>query len=183
VTRLPWIPGERQWLDVLAVARREPVCDRLMLALGYHAGLRREELCSLQTGDLDPAHRMLGVRAETTKNRRERMVPYSAATGELLFGLPGPRSGISRARGPVVLVGVGAQLRPASDLVDLVEGGPPDRAGRRCAAVPTYTLRHLCLTDLPRMDWEAHAIAAFAGHRHTDSTLTYIDSRELHQAG
>jgi integrase/recombinase XerD len=24
------------------------------------------------------------------------------------------------------------------------------------------------------MGWEVHAIAAFAGHRHTDSTLTYI---------
>src|SRR5262249_28966526 len=38
----------------------------------------------------------------------------------------------------------------------------------------THTLRHLCLTDLARMGWEVHAIAAFAGHRHTDSTLTYI---------
>jgi hypothetical protein len=30
------------------------------------------------------------------------------------------------------------------------------------------------LTDLARMGWEVHAIAAFAGHRHTDSTLAYI---------
>ena len=45
------------------------------------------------------------------------------------------------------------------------------------AGVPqfsTHTLRHLCLTDLARMGWEVHAIAAFAGHRHTDSTLRYI---------
>ena len=38
----------------------------------------------------------------------------------------------------------------------------------------THTTRHLCLTDLARMGWEIHAIAAFAGHRHTDSTLRYI---------
>ena len=38
----------------------------------------------------------------------------------------------------------------------------------------THTTRHLCLTDLARMGWEVHAIAAFAGHRHTDSTLRYI---------
>jgi integrase len=38
----------------------------------------------------------------------------------------------------------------------------------------THTSRHLCLTDLARMGWEVHAIAAFAGHRHTDSTLRYI---------
>jgi hypothetical protein len=31
------------------------------------------------------------------------------------------------------------------------------------------------------MGWEVHAIAAFAGHRHTDSTLRYIhlSGREL----
>ena len=38
----------------------------------------------------------------------------------------------------------------------------------------THTTRHLCLTDLARMGWELHAIASFAGHRHTDSTLQYI---------
>jgi integrase len=38
----------------------------------------------------------------------------------------------------------------------------------------THTTRHLCLTDLARMGWELHAMATFAGHRHTDSTLTYI---------
>jgi integrase len=45
----------------------------------------------------------------------------------------------------------------------------------------THTTRHLCLTDLARMGWEVHAIAAFAGHRHTDSTLRYIhlSGREL----
>ncbi|MGW1412164.1 hypothetical protein [Streptomyces sp. NPDC002403] len=58
--------------------------------------------------------------------------------------------------------------------MDLVEGGPPDRADRRCPTVPTHTARHLCSTDLARMRWELHAIATFASHRHTDSTLTYI---------
>lgn len=55
-----------------------------MLALAYDAALRREELCALRTDDLDPARRMPRVRAETTKNRRERAVPYSAPTGLLL---------------------------------------------------------------------------------------------------
>jgi len=43
VTRLPWIPGEQQWLDILQVARREPVRNRVMLALAYDAALRRKE--------------------------------------------------------------------------------------------------------------------------------------------
>jgi site-specific recombinase XerD len=81
--RLPWIPTDEQWRSILAVARGEPVRNRLMLALQYDAALRREELCRLESGDLDPAHRLVTVRAETTKTRHARVVPYSAATGEL----------------------------------------------------------------------------------------------------
>jgi integrase/recombinase XerD len=68
-----------------------------MLALANDAALRREEMCPLQTSDLDPVHRTLWVRAETTKNRRERVVPYSAVTGELLSGYLAHRYGIGRA--------------------------------------------------------------------------------------
>ncbi|MER6138298.1 hypothetical protein [Streptomyces sp. NPDC001815] len=38
----------------------------------------------------------------------------------------------------------------------------------------THTTQHLPLTHLARMRWELHAIASFAGRRHTDSTLQYI---------
>ncbi|MFI6585562.1 hypothetical protein [Embleya sp. NPDC050493] len=36
--KLPWIPSERQWLDLLDVAREEPVHNRLMLALPGEVG-------------------------------------------------------------------------------------------------------------------------------------------------
>lgn len=80
--KLPWIPNEEDWQAILVVARAEPIRNRAMLAFAYDAGLRREELCCLQTGDLDPSRRMLRVRAETTKGRRERVLPirYPAAS-------------------------------------------------------------------------------------------------------
>ena len=87
----------------------EPIRNRVMLALAYDAALRREELCSLRTDDLDPAHRMLRVRAETTKNRLERVVPYSAATGVLLSGYLAHRADAQPGAGAVVLVGVAPQ--------------------------------------------------------------------------
>ena len=65
--------------QILTAARPASLRTRLMLALAYDAGLRREELCRLRTDDLDPAYRTLRVRAETTKTRRARVVPYSAA--------------------------------------------------------------------------------------------------------
>lgn len=174
LTKLPWIPGEQQWLDLLDVVREEPVRNRVMLALAYDAALRREELCSLRTDDLDPAHRTLRIRAETTKTRRERVVPYSAATGVLLSGYLAHRATISRARGPLFL---SESRRNFGQPLTLWTWSKVIRRVALAADLPrfsTHTTRHLCLTDLARMGWELHAIASFAGHRSTESTLTYI---------
>jgi integrase len=43
------------------------------------------------------------VRAETTKNRLERIVPYSAPAGVLLSGYLAHRATVSQARGPLFL--------------------------------------------------------------------------------
>jgi integrase len=179
--KLPWIPTEEQWQAVLEAARAEPIRNRFMLALAYDAALRREELCALEVGDFDPAHRTLRIRAETTKSRRERVVPYSEPTGQLHAAYLRQRRELSRERGPL--------FRSESDRnraqpitiwtwSKIVEG----LAGR--ADVPrftTHTPRHLRLTDLARADWDVHEIAAFAGHRSIQSTLLYIhlSGREL----
>ncbi len=42
----------QEWLSVLDAARAERVRNRVMLALAYDCGLRREEPCSLRTDDL-----------------------------------------------------------------------------------------------------------------------------------
>jgi site-specific recombinase XerD len=174
LVKLPWIPSEQQWHDVLAVFAAERVRNRVMLALAYDAALRREELCSLRTDDLDPAHRMLRVRAETTKTRRERMVPYSSPTGALLAAYLGHRGTLSRARGALFL---SESRRNWAEPLTLWTWSKVVRKAALAAEVPrfsTHTLRHLCLTDLARMGWELHAIATFAGHRSTESTMRYI---------
>ena len=103
---------------------------RLMLALAYDAGLRREELCLLATDDLDPAHRTLRIRPETTKTRRGRVVPYSQVAGQLLAGVSGaPAVDHQCARG-AVRVGVAAQPRGGDLAVGVVEGSQVDRRAR-----------------------------------------------------
>jgi integrase/recombinase XerD len=181
MVKLPWIPGEAEWLGLLEAFRLEPIRNRLMLALAYDSALRREELCSLRTDDLDPAHRTLRVRAETTKTRRGRVVPYSAATGVLLSRYLAHRAGISRARGPLFL---SESRRTHGEPLTLWTWSKVVHRVALAADVPrfsTHTTRHLCLTDLARMGWELHAIATFAGHRSPESTLTYIhlSGREL----
>ncbi|MFE3270755.1 site-specific integrase [Streptomyces sp. NPDC059215] len=181
LTKLTWIPGEQQWLGILQVAREESVRNRVMLALAYDSALRREELYSLRTDDLDPAHRTLRVRAETTKNRLERVVPYSVPTGALMSAYLAHRATISRARGPLFL---SESRRNHGQPLILWTWSKVVRRIALEAGVPrfsTHTTRHLCLTDLAPMGWELHAIGTFAGHRNTDSTLRYIhlSSRDL----
>jgi site-specific recombinase XerD len=174
LTKLLWIPNEDEWLAVLASFRGESARNRLMLALAYDAALRREELCRLRTDDVDPGRRMLRVRAETTKNRLERVVPYSAPTGQLLADYLRHRATLSRARGPLFL---SESRRNTAEPVTLWTWSKVVRRVALAAGVSrfsTHTTRHLCLTDLARMGWELHAIARFAGHRHTDTTLQYI---------
>ena len=111
----------------------------------------------------------------------ERVVPYSAPSGVLLQTYLAHRGKISRARGPLFLsesrrnYGQPVTLWTWSKVVRRIA---VDSGVERFS---THTTRHLCLTDLARMGWELHAIATFAGHRSTDSTLRYIhlSGREL----
>ena len=173
-TRLPWIPNDEEWLAILVAAREEPIRNRVMLALAYDAALRREELCALRTDDLDPAHRTLRIRAETTKNRRERVVPYSAPTGALLRAYLDRRRDLSVARGPLFLSE--SHRNSAAPITawtwSKVVRSLASRAG--VEQFHSHSLRHLCLTDLARAGWELHAIASFAGHRNPTTTLQYI---------
>lgn len=172
--KLPWLPTDEQWRAVLEAAREEPLRNRAMLALQYDAALRREELCGLETGDVDPSARLLRIRAETTKNRRERVVPYSEPTGELYAAYLGRRRELSRARGPLFLSE--SRRNRAQPVTVWTWSKVVQRISAR-AGVPrfsTHTPRHLCLTDLARAGWDIHDIARFAGHRSTQTTLQYI---------
>jgi integrase len=145
-----------------------------MLAFAYDAALRREELCALRTDDLDPAHRTLRIRAETTKTRRERIVPYSASTGALLQQYLTRRRELTTARGPLFL---SESRRNRGQAISLWTWSKVVQRLAQQADVPrfsTHPLRHLCLTDLARGGWELHLLASFAGHRSTSSTLQYI---------
>jgi len=172
--KLPWIPSDDDWSKVLDAFGPRPLRDRLMLAFAYDAALRREELCNLATGDIDPGRRMLRVRAETTKGHQERVVPYSEASNELYRQYLGIRRGLSRSPGPVFL---SESRRNRGHPVTVwtwskVTKTVADQAGLK--NFKSHTLRHLCLTDLARAGWDINEIAQFAGHKQTDSTLQYI---------
>ena len=161
-SKLPWIPARRasggaSWRRRAA----EPLRNRLMLALAYDAALRREELCALATGDLDPA------RAAAARPRRDHQgaagsasCPTPRPTGHALRRLPAPPPRPQpRARAALPLR-VAPQPRRSPS-----RSGPGRRWSRaspprrRCRGSRTHTLRHLCLTDLARAGWDIHEIA------------------------
>jgi len=182
-TKLPWIPSDQQWRAVLEAAREESVRNRMMLALSYDGALRREELCGLDAGDIDPAHRTIRILAENTKTRRERVVPYSLPASELLGAYLRRRREFSRDRGRLF---VSESRRNAGKPISVWTWSKVvQRISERCGVFQftTHTPRHLRLTDLARSDWDLHEIATFAGHRSIQTTLIYIhlSGRELSQ--
>jgi len=179
--KLPWIPSEEEWKAIVEAARQEPLRNQVMLALSYDAALRREELCLLETGDIDPAYRLIRVRAETTKNRQERMVPYSEPTAVLYAQFLRQRRALSKERGPLFLSE--SRRNRAKPISFWTWTKVVERIAEQ-AGVPrftTHTPRHLCLTDLARAGWDIHEMALFAGHRSVQTTLLYIhlSGREL----
>ena len=171
---LPWIPTDAQWRAVLEVAAGESLRNRLMFALAYDAALRREELCLLETDDLDPAHRTLTVPGgddeDASRPRRAVFGGRRPAVG----GLSAAPAAITTARGALF---VSESPRNRAQPISPWTWSKVVRSIAVRAGVPsfsTHTLRHLCLTDLARSGWELHQIASFAGHRSTDTTQRYI---------
>jgi site-specific recombinase XerD len=172
--KLPWIPNEEEWASVIQAAKNESLRNRLMLALGYDAGLRREELCLLEIRDIDPSQRLVHIRYEMTKNHRERVVPYTEQTGILYARYLVERRQLSSTRGPVFL---SESRRNRGSPISIwtwskVVSALAQRSG--VEQLTPHTLRHLRLTDLARCGWDIHEIALFAGHRSTETTLLYI---------
>lgn len=179
--KLPWIPTDAEWSSIVTAAGEESLRNRLMFAFAYDTALRREELCLLSIADIDPSKRLLHLRASTTKGKRDRVLPYSAVTGQLLSQYLNHRRTLSTARGPLFL---SESPRNYAHAISLWTWSKVIERVAAAADVPNFTthsFRHLCLTDLARSGWELHEIATFAGHRNVSSTMLYIhlSGREL----
>lgn len=174
IVKLPHIPDDAQWQSFLFHAAAYPLRDRLMLALTYYGALRRSEVTSLSIEDFDFAHRLIRIRAETTKSRRDRIVCYSPTVVPVLAAhlMQMKKSGFAR----------GALFRSVSDR----NLGAPlsfwtwSKTVRKWALesgmqhISTHTFRHLRLTHLARAGWKLHELATYAGHRDPATTQIYI---------
>jgi integrase/recombinase XerD len=172
--RVPRIPDDAQWHELLRVLRPRCVRDRLMFVLAYEGALRRNELVGLWLSDLDFSARTMTIRQETSKTGVQRTVPYSTTSSLLLREyLPHRRKVAGRI--PHLFVSESPRNHGGS-LTGYTWGRLASQLAYQ-AGLPffsTHTLRHLRLTDLARSGFDIKELALFAGHRSFDSTLTYI---------
>src|SRR5258708_6970012 len=101
--RLPWIPSDQQWQDVLLTLKEEPLRNQLMFLLAYDGALRREELVRLDISDFDFAYQQITIRAEHAKNGRGRVVGYGKVTSQLLTAYLRRRRILSMRQGALFL--------------------------------------------------------------------------------
>lgn len=172
--KFPWVPNEEQWQSIVTAAASEPLRNRVLFSLSYDAALRREEVCSLHISDFDFPHLLLTVRAETTKSRSTRVIPFSAATAVLLAAYLRNRRRLSLQSGAIFLSE--SRRNRSAPLTIWTWSKVVRQLAIRSGVhrLTTHTFRHLCLTDLARSGWDIHEISKFAGHRSLDTTTLYI---------
>lgn len=172
--KLPWVPSDQQWLDILQALKGESLRNQLMFLIAYDGALRREELVTVEMSDFDFAYRQIRIRAEHAKNGSERVVGYSKVTSKFLVPYLQRRRSLSTGRGPLFLSesrrnpGSALSLVMWSKIVQSLAG----RVG--LPQLTTHTPRHLRLTHLARSKMDLHEIARYAGHRSLQSTMLYI---------
>ena len=184
--RLPWIPSDEEWRAFLVAAAGEPLRNRVLIALSYDCALRREEAVRLEVRDITVPTRLVHVRAEIAKYARERVVPCSPASARLVVAyLPQLADELRAWAHRRVDCADGHRTRLFTSLSDRNRGRPLTLSSwnkvvtrlARPLGLPRFTphtFRHLCLTNLARAHWDVGDIAAFAGHRKTDTTLRYL---------
>src|SRR5258707_97610 len=172
--KLPWLPSDSEWQDLLRNLTEEPLRNQVLLLLAYDGALRREELITLEMGDFDVAYRQIRIRAEHAKNGRARVVGYGKVASRLLEAYVHHRLALSSRPGPLFLSESHRHFAGPLSLVmwsKIVE----DMADR--ASLPrftTHTPRHLRLTHMARAGLDLHQIATYAGHASLETTLQYL---------
>lgn len=190
--KLPEVLSREEALALIAAPDlSEPLAwrDRALLELGYAAGLRVSELCSIGLKDLILSDGLIRVAG---KGGKERLVPIGRATvGTLAIYLNGLRADLDtgasegkfllNARGkPISRVGAWGIVKKYAEKLGIVR------------PVTTHTLRHSFATHLLEGGADLRAVQEMLGHADLSTTqiYTHVDRdflkrthREFHPRG
>lgn len=172
--KLPWLPSDEEWQDLLRSLKEEPLRNQVLLLLAYEGALRREELVTLEISDFDVAYRHIRIRADHAKNGRERVVGYGKVTSRLLEAYLQHRRALSATRGRLFLSE--SHRNTASPLAPVTWSKIVQNMALRVGLpqFTTHTPRHLRLTHMARARLDLHQIALYAGHVSLQTSMLYI---------
>lgn len=172
--KLPWIPSDSEWQDLLRSLTEESLRNQVLLLLAYDGALRREELVTLEISDFDFAYRQIRIRAEHAKNGRERVVGYGQVTSRLLEAYMHHRRALSFKRGPLFLSE--SHRNSASPIALVTWSKIVQKMAQRVGLSPftAHMPRHLRLTHMARAHMDLHQIALYAGHASLQTSMLYI---------
>jgi integrase/recombinase XerD len=179
------LPRDRRTIirDVLSIEEMEELIkacpgitvkqirDRAILELLYSSGIRAEELCALETPDIDLSERLLYIRKG--KGGVERIVPI----GELAriwveAYLVRSRPSLAGPGSELLFVSLrGRKLQPQA-LLDLVK-----HYGRIAGIekkVTTHTFRHSCATHMLKGGADIRFVQKMLGHKRIATTERYL---------
>lgn len=177
VYRRERLPRAWPWEQVRALLRSIKTCDaqgwrdRTLLHLAAAYGLRSSELVHLRLEDLDWRHGAL--RILQTKTEHTLYLPLSDEAGDMLrrylqHGRPHTdlRELFFRLRAPV------GPLKPSA--VYHIFAHRLKQSGLKAPPTGPHLLRHSFAVHLLRQGASLKAIGDLLGHRHAESTLTYV---------
>lgn len=177
----PWIPDDDVWERILRhFFEKESLRNQVLLLVCYDGALRRQECLLLRTDDIDHPSLTIKVRAETTKNGKERFVVLSPITYRKLHQY------ISRDRRRLIedyggdedsFIFLSESHRNPGQPLSIWTFQDLMKKVRKLVGSPELTphkLRHLMLTDLVRGGMPLEEVAYYAGHSSLDTTNLYI---------
>ncbi len=180
-TRLPWIPSDTQWEQIIQrLVQQTSGRDLCLVLLAYEGALRRQEVIHLRLDDIDWAAGLLTIRPELSKTGRQRAVTFSAVTATLLERY------VTTERAVLLATCGGEPAGPLFLSVSSRNPGAPLQSGafndiiehlRVDVDLPqlrTHTFRHLRCTVLRRCGVDQQDIARYAGHASVASTQVYL---------
>ena len=177
----PWVPDDDTWERIVRYfLEHESLRNQLLLLVCYDGALRRQECLHLRVEDIDDVSLTIKVRAETTKNGKERLVVLSPITYQKLHQY------VTRERKRLIedyggdvngFIFLSESHRNPGQPLSVWTFQDVMKKVREIVGTPALTphkLRHLMLTDLVRGGMEIHEVGYYAGHASLDTTYLYL---------
>lgn len=177
----PWVPDDDTWERILRhFLGQESLRNQVLLLVCYDGALRRQECLLLRVDDIDHRSLTIKVRAETTKNGKERFVALSPITYQKLHQY------ISRDRSRLIedyggeaggFIFLSESHRNPGQPIFVWTFQDVVKKVRKLVEAPGLTphkLRHLMLTDLVRGGMELSEVSYYGGHSSLDTTNLYV---------